>query len=720
MSGFYTGPGQVTAKYSYDQDIVQFLGFGSAKAAYGPYHKDLRSLYEKWCPQQEPKPFGVPVYTLESWTEFMKDKQWVINWWAYPPALRHWFEDEFHPDAPAPWSEKLAGLVHEDASLDEIVRERNEIVKDQQKRHAAKDVRYRTSKSPNNTAYPQVFQPKKKPSSGGAGGAGGAAGAPAAGAPAAGGSNVKAPKPRPAKAAAKVGGSDKGKALAKPAAKVGGSDKGKAVAKPAPKRPAPGKSPARPGQAGPARLQQLDTSSDSDAPDGDDAPAGDGKTHVMQDAHDIEDMADLMEKGVEIFVKRNSFGNVFFAVPKENIDDAAELLEAGMVPYSSFAEYMCKNEGVDASDSLYAFITEYFQNGTSGTRSLRRVTGVQCELIKTAELDINDLLYDHIAYEEMLSMRVNFSVDFLLEAQKNDDANLLLKVWDAFLNPDEQDKFLQKRKRDEENAAKMHKFRSEFYTLWRFTDMMQSHELAQELIDSGMLKETKYQGYLAKRREKLMEDGGFIKKESRLLRGPQFKRILEFYVENETAFTEADMDEYLEKQESLIKLITGLSDIKATMEFEEKNGSIPDQFEKQGMKPFYTAMYKEQYMIYFNSKTFFTSMYQGLSEQSGDKRPRSPSPADGAADRSSPVPQRARLSWGQGVAPSSPTALPPRSAGPSRAASPSRESRQGTPGRTSGRERTPTNFMRPSSDAGYGTCTTKATSATKGKGKPGK
>lgn len=690
-------------KYEACAKITQWPGFGTPKAAYGPYHKEIKQMYAQFC-----KSNNHAIWTEGSWVLFIKEKQWSINWWAYPSALSPWFEDEFHPDAPAPWSETLARLVHDEDSLAHIIPERTKIVEDQQRRHAAKDVRYRTSKSPNCTSYPQVFQPKKKPSSVGSSAGGAPAGgankgkalansAPAADDSAAGG-NVKAPKPRPAKAAAKVG----------------GSDKGKAVAKTAPKRQAPGKSPARPGQPGPARprMQQLDTDTEDD-----DASNGDGQSFMLG-APAIEEMAAIMEKGVEIFVTRNSYGNVCFAVPKDEIDDTAALMQAGMVPYSSFAEYMCKNEGVDASDSRYDFVTEYFLNGKAGIKFLRRVEGVKCELIKTAEIDIDCKLFDHVAHEQMLSMRVNFSVDSLQEVGKDDDAHLLLKAWGAFLDPGEQDKFLQKRKDDEENAAKFHKFRTEFYTLWRFTDMMNSHELAHQLIVSGMLTEATYQEWLANRRTQLMENGGFIKRESRLLRGQQFQRILEFYVEYETAFTEAEMGAYLKKQEGLMKLVAGLSDIKATMEYEEKNGSIPDQFEKQGMKPFFTLMYKDKYTIYFNSKTLITDLSKKLSEKSGDKRPRSPSPALGAADRSSPAPQRPRISWGQGVAPSSPTALPPRSAGPSRAASPSRESRQGTPGRTSGRERTPTNFMRPSSDAGYGTSTSKATSATKGKGKP--
>jgi hypothetical protein len=714
MSGFHNG-----AKYLHDADIKQFPGFGSSKAAYGNYYKDLKTLYEKYCQDKK-----LAVYTADSWIEFIKAKEWDINWWAYPSYLKHWFQDEFHQDAPAPWSEKLARLVTEDSDMEAIVRERLEIVKDQQKRYEARDVRFRTSKSPNNTSYPQVFQPKKKLSSGGAGGAagaaaggaggaagapaggaGGAAGAPAAGAPAGGAPAAGAPKPRPAK----------------PAAKVGGSDKGKAVAKP--NRPPPGKSPARPVQPSPAgqreRMQVLDTSSDEDAPDGDEG------THVLQDARAIQEMADIMEKGVEIYVKSNSFGNVLFAVPNEELDDISALLAAGMVPYSSFAEYMCKNEGVDASDSRHALVTGYFQN-TSGIRFLRRVDGVRCKLRQTAEIEIDDdsVLWDHVAYEEMMSMRINFSVDSLYEAKKDDDAHLLLKVWGEFLNPDEQDKFLQKRKKDEENAAKMHKFRTQFYNLHHVSDMQASHAVAQELIANGTLSAADHQRWLARRRTTMMENGGFIAKTNQLIQGQKMERTLQFYVEHEDKFTEQEKGEYMKKQEELIELMSGLANVQKTMEFEDKHGDIPEYFEKLGMKNFLTNVYKDKYAIYLSArnqirtdKNQIRELMQKLKEvQASDgKRRRSPSPAGGAADRSSPPRGRSArsVSFGGGRpnATPSPPRLPPNAAdefspAPSRGGS-RRASRQVSPEnmRDDKRARTPTRLLKPSSDAGYGTST---------------
>jgi hypothetical protein len=223
-----------------------------------------------------------------------------------------------------------------------------------------------------------------------------------------------------------------------------------------------------------------------------------------------------------------------------------------------------------------------------------------------------------------------------------------------------------------------------------------------------------------------------------LYRGDKLKEFMQFFVEKEDAFSQKEMDDFVHKQGKLIEIASNLVDTSKTRQFEEDNGELPAYFEEQGMGGLFTSLYEAKYAIYLSAKKEILELMNKLkaledrtaNDRSSPSPARSQSPALGAAEGSSAAPRGVKRVSMPGPATPSPPAggagdLAAGSFAPSPAASRGgsrRASRQVSPSnmRDDKRQRTPTRHMKPSSDAGYGTSTSKATSATKGKGKPSK
>jgi hypothetical protein len=455
-------------KYEACAKITQWAGFGTPRASYGPYHKEIKQMYAQFC-----KSKGHAFMTEDSWMLFIKDSQWAINWWAFPTALSKWFKDEFEEGAPAPWSMELARLQNDKAPLDLITAETNKVVQEVQRRKAIKDLRYKTTRPTCDTAFGCIFQRQKKgappPPAGGA---------PAGGAPAGGAPAVAAPAGGAPAGGAPAGGAKRHKAVAvakttpaKFTAKAGGTGKGKAPAKP---RPTAAKCPAH-----------LAAGAGQEAS----ALSSDDENFSGQFTHDhaaIQEMVTRMRTPVEIFITISDYSNnVLFMVDATDDDLIGKFQDQDMISYSSFAEYKCRLLGVDDNDGVFTFVRQYFRH-KHGLAAMAAVGALSCQFVKTAGITDDRDINDCFVYEEMLSLRVQMSFAGLQDEEREDNVqDLLNQVWDAYLSPEEQGKYQKKREEDEANMAKLDKFRGGFHKVHKVSDMEKRHTVALELIASA-------------------------------------------------------------------------------------------------------------------------------------------------------------------------------------------------------------------------------------------
>ncbi len=668
-------------------------------------------MYEHFC-----KSKGYAFMTEDSWMLFIKDSQWAINWWAFPAALNKWFKTEFDAGAPAPWSMELARLQQVKASVDLITAETNKVVQEVQRRKASNDLRYTTIRPTCNTAYACVFRPQKKdalpliaggaPAGGAPAGGAPAGGAPAGGAPAGGAPAGGAPAGGAPAGGAPAGGAKRQKAVAqavvksapaKSAAKAGGAVKAK-------HRPTAAKCPAHLA-AGPVQAA-LPSSDDEDF-----------SSEFTQDRHAIQEVVAKMRNPVEIFVTISDFtNNVFFVVDVTDDDLISKFEEQDMISFSSFADYKCRLLGLDDSEAKFQFVCMYFRH-QHGLGAMSAVGALPCKLVKTAGVTDDRFITDCLVYEEMLSLRVQLSYEGLKDEKRADNVHdLLNQVWDAYLSPDEQADYQKKREKDEENAEKLDKFREGFYKVHKVADLKKRHTVALDLIASDTLRASQYQTFLGVQRKTFMYNGGYITSSKILYKGDQLKEVMQFFVDNEDKFSRKEMDDFVHKQGKLLEIAANLVDTTKTRQFEEQNGDLPDYFQEQGMEGLFKTLYEAKYMIYLSAKKEILDLLKKLKDleerTANDRRSPSPSPALRAADRSS-VSARGlkRVSMETAPTPSPPAEDLAASAFvtspvPSRGGS-RRASRQVSPSnmREGKRQRTPTRYMRPSSDAGYGTST---------------